>query len=83
MTRKEKSIAWAAVLAGAVIGVIIGFLLYQLSITRLAFMFMAGVGILATGVPVYTAICETRNEAKQQAMKSYPANWGFDKSYEE
>ena len=82
MTRKEKFIAWAGVIFGAIIGTGIGYYLANLTIGRLIFAFFACFGILALAVPCIGVLIEIRNEERANANRSYPANWGYDRTLE-
>ena len=82
MNKKEKFIGLAGYISGIVTGGIIGYYIADLTIVRTIFFiaFIACVGILA--LLTYATVCEVRAEDRRKAWNNTPANWGFDKSFE-
>lgn len=82
MTRKEKNIAAFCLVLGAIAGALVGGWLAQFTIARTIVFFLACIGVAAMAYPAVIVILEIRAEQRREASRSYPANWGWDKEFE-
>jgi len=60
------------------LGSILGWMLSNWSIQAVVFSFFAFIGFIFLGVLVYAAVAD-----EPEPGRSYPANWGFDKNFED
>lgn len=78
MNRREKIIATIAVIIGATVGTGLGYFIARFSWAHLIVLFLTLIGFMTLAALTVAVVIDTRREDR-----SYPANWGFDKSYED
>jgi len=80
---KNKGIKITATLAGSAVGAIIAALIVEWSWYMLFIAFFSLLGVMILAVLTIAVIVEDRNKKKKQQRYSQPANWGFDKTFED
>lgn len=80
MNRREKIIATIAVILGASLGTFVGWYIARFTWAHLIVLFLALIGFMTLAALTVALVIDTRREEPQ---RSYPANWGWDKSFEE
>ena len=80
MKKKEKKIAAAGTIAGAIAGTILGAWLMGLDGKNTAALFAALIMIAYLAARTILIILEVKRESR--GSRTYPANWGFDKRFE-
>lgn len=78
MNKREKIIATIAVIIGATTGTAIGYWIARFTWAHLIVLFLALIGFMTLAALTLAVVIDTRREDR-----SYPANWGFDKSFED
>ena len=78
MNKREKTIAIAAVIIGAILGTVLGYYIANLAWSYLIVLFLSLIGLMTLATLTVAAIIDTRREPD----RSYPANWGYDKNLE-
>jgi high-affinity Fe2+/Pb2+ permease len=78
MTKREKIIATIAVILGATVGTGLGYFIARFAWAYLIVLFLALIGFMTLAAMTVAVVMDTRREDR-----SYPANWGFDKSFED
>jgi hypothetical protein len=79
---KTKLIAASGVLSGSAVGVFLCWLAYRYNLQTLLVLYVAFCAISTLAAMTMIIIADCRNENKT-IRSSQPANWGFDKSYEQ
>jgi len=79
---KNKALIAIGILTGTAIGSLVAMVLIDFSIEIFFMSFFALIGIMTMAVFTIALINDVRNENRKQ-QRSRPANWGFDKSYED
>lgn len=78
MNKREKIIATIAVILGASLGTFVGWYIASFAWAHLIVLFLALIGFMTLAALTVAVVIDTRREDR-----SYPANWGFDKRFEE
>ena len=78
MNTREKTIATIAVILGASLGTFAGWYIARFAWAHLIVLFLALIGFMTLAALTVAVVMDTRREDR-----SYPANWGFDKRFEE
>lgn len=78
MNKREKTIATIAVILGATVGTGLGYFIARFSWAHLIVLFLSLIGLMTLAALTVAVVIDTRREDR-----SYPDNWGFDKSYED
>lgn len=78
MNKREKTIAIIAMILGATVGTGLGYFIARFAWAYLIVLFLALIGFMTLAALTVAVVMDTRREDR-----SYPANWGFDKRFEE
>jgi len=82
MTRKEKAITLASFIIGAFVGGLAVHWLIDFTLSRSIIFGIILFALMLISWPVLTIVVEIRKEERANANRSYPANWGYDRSLE-
>lgn len=77
MNKREKTIATIAVILGATVGTGLGYFISKFAWSYLIVIFLSLIGLMTLAALTVAVVIDTRED------RSYPANWGFDKSFED
>lgn len=80
MNKREKIIAIIAVILGATAGTALGYWIAKFEWSYLIVLFLSLIGFMTLAALTVAVVIDTRREEPE---RSYPANWGFDKSFED
>lgn len=79
---KSKAFFGVAAFTGTAVGSLVAMVLIDFSLEIFFMSFFALIGIMTMAVLTIALINDVRNENRKQ-QRSRPANWGFDKSFED
>jgi hypothetical protein len=80
---KQKLLAASGVLSGSAVGVFLTWLAYRFGIATLLVLYVIFCAISTLAFLTALIIADCRRNEKRRIHNSQPANWGFDKSYEQ
>lgn len=80
MNKREKIIATIAVIMGATTGTALGYWISRFDWAYLVVLFLSLIGFITLAAMTVAVVIDTR---RKEPERSYPANWGMDKRYEE